>query len=297
MTVSGPETQRYVLVGTCRRGQLDQWPGYYNYPISEKDEIDLACCSRIDELWLFLGKTERYVLAAEFIGIKTREELIDEYKYPVKKGKPHSERYLLFKIEPWLAMPSETGKKVIVRTRDFVARSPLIAKKLKTYLELPERNDPFLSKYLPELLKALSPACSYVCDVALQLDFLKKMDVCIADFYVNRARQLLTTAKRNGKLTCVEICAGAGGQAIGLERAGFEHVALVEYEHEYCDVLRKNKPYWNVICEDVHRFDGRPYQGVDLLAGGVPCPPFSVASKQLGENDERDLFPEALRLI
>lgn len=98
-------------------------------------------------------------------------------------------------------------------------------------------------------------------------------------------------------LTCVEICAGAGGQAIGLDMAGFEHVALIEYESEYCKVLKDNKPNWNVICGDVHDFDGKPYKGVDLLAGGVPCPPFSVASKQLGKDDERDLFPEAIRLV
>lgn len=98
-------------------------------------------------------------------------------------------------------------------------------------------------------------------------------------------------------LSCVEICAGAGGQALGLEMAGFHHVALVEYEEDYCNALRANRPDWHVICADVHRFDGKPYAGVDLLAGGVPCPPFSVASKQLGQADERDLFPEALRLI
>lgn len=98
-------------------------------------------------------------------------------------------------------------------------------------------------------------------------------------------------------LTCVEICAGAGGQALGLAMAGFVHVALVEYESDYCEVLKKNRPEWNVICADVHEFDGRPYKGVDLLAGGVPCPPFSVAGKQLGQDDDRDLFPEALRLI
>lgn len=98
-------------------------------------------------------------------------------------------------------------------------------------------------------------------------------------------------------LTCVEICGGAGGQALGLAMAGFVHVALVEYEQEYCNVLKANRPEWNVICADVHKFDGHPYEGVDLLAGGVPCPPFSVAGKQLGKDDERDLFPEAIRLI
>lgn len=98
-------------------------------------------------------------------------------------------------------------------------------------------------------------------------------------------------------LTCVEICAGAGGQALGLDMAGFQHIALVEYEKEYCNVLKSNRPDWNVICADVRSFDGTQYQGIDLLAGGVPCPPFSVASKQLGQYDDRDLFPEALRLI
>lgn len=101
----------------------------------------------------------------------------------------------------------------------------------------------------------------------------------------------------NRPLTCVEICAGAGGQALGLAMAGFVHVALVEYEKDYCRILKQNRPEWNVICADVHDFDGTPYKGVDLLAGGVPCPPFSVAGKQLGKEDERDLFPEAIRLI
>lgn len=98
-------------------------------------------------------------------------------------------------------------------------------------------------------------------------------------------------------LSCVEICAGAGGQSLGLAMAGFVHVALVEYEKEYCRILQENRPEWPVICADVKDFDGTVYKGVDLFAGGVPCPPFSVAGKQLGKDDERDLFPEALRLI
>lgn len=99
-------------------------------------------------------------------------------------------------------------------------------------------------------------------------------------------------------LTSIEICAGAGGQALGLAMAGFSHMALVEYEKDYCEALKRNRPEWNVICGDVREFSGLSYRGkVDLLAGGVPCPPFSVAGKQLGSEDERDLFPEAIRLI
>jgi DNA (cytosine-5)-methyltransferase 1 len=97
--------------------------------------------------------------------------------------------------------------------------------------------------------------------------------------------------------TSIEICAGAGGQALGLETAGFCHVGLVEVDPDACATLRSNRPEWAVIARDVREVDGRHYRGVDLLAGGVPCPPFSFAGKQLGPDDERDLFPEALRLV
>lgn len=95
----------------------------------------------------------------------------------------------------------------------------------------------------------------------------------------------------------IEFCAGAGGQALGLEQAGFEHSALVEIEPEFAKTLRLNRPHWDVQTADMNIFDGRPYKGVDLLAGGLPCPPFSVAGKQLGDRDERNLFPAAIRLI
>ncbi len=98
----------------------------------------------------------------------------------------------------------------------------------------------------------------------------------------------------------VELCAGAGGQALGLEQAGFHHCALVEIDQHCQTTLRLNRPAWNVVegdGADVARFSGLPYKGVDLVAGGLPCPPFSVAGKQLGRGDERNLFPDALRII
>jgi len=100
------------------------------------------------------------------------------------------------------------------------------------------------------------------------------------------------------ELTCVEICAGAGGQSLGLEQAGFSHAATVEIDPDACGTLRLNRQHaWKIVETDVHQFDGRAYRGIDLLAGGVPCPPFSVAGKQLGTGDARDLFPQALRLV
>jgi len=98
-------------------------------------------------------------------------------------------------------------------------------------------------------------------------------------------------------LTSLEICAGAGGQALGLEKAGFEHAALVEIDPHACATLRSNRPNWNVLHQDIREFHAFGLRGVDLLAGGVPCPPFSKAGHQLGHDDERDLFPEALRLV
>src|SRR6266704_509071 len=100
-----------------------------------------------------------------------------------------------------------------------------------------------------------------------------------------------------GELTCLEICAGAGGQSLGLEQAGFTHAATVELDPDACTTLRLNRPGWKIVEQDVHHFDGGGYPGVDLLAGGVPCPPFSIAGRQLGADDERDLFPQALRLV
>jgi DNA (cytosine-5)-methyltransferase 1 len=99
------------------------------------------------------------------------------------------------------------------------------------------------------------------------------------------------------KLTSLEMCAGAGGQARGIELAGFGHEGVVEIDTDCCRTLRLNRPNWTVHEADLNSFDARAYEGVDLLAGGLPCPPFSVAGKQLGQHDERNLFPAAIRIL
>jgi DNA (cytosine-5)-methyltransferase 1 len=131
----------------------------------------------------------------------------------------------------------------------------------------------------------------------------------VAAVSMSAAAKIIAYMTENGKttstqgasivpeLSVLEICAGAGGQAAGLEQAGFNHAGAVEIEPPAAATLRLNRPEWNVFEGDVRDVSGRDYLGVDLLAGGVPCPPFSVAGKQLGQDDERDLFPEALRLV
>jgi DNA (cytosine-5)-methyltransferase 1 len=110
-------------------------------------------------------------------------------------------------------------------------------------------------------------------------------------------REHMAGKKKKRVPTVLEICAGAGGQALGLDLAGFNCVGAVEIDKHAVATLRLNRPKWNVIHGDVRAFDARDFEGVDLFAGGVPCPPFSKGGKQLGGEDERDLFPEALRLI
>src|SRR5450432_1343033 len=100
-------------------------------------------------------------------------------------------------------------------------------------------------------------------------------------------------------LTTLELCAGAGGQALGYEQSGIEHVGLVELDKHACATLRLNRPEWKDIVfeEDLNGFDGSPFKGADIISGGLPCPPFSVAGKQLGTRDERNLFPAMIRLV
>ncbi len=81
------------------------------------------------------------------------------------------------------------------------------------------------------------------------------------------------------RLRVVEICAGAGGQSAGLEAAGFDLAAAVEIDHHACATLRLNRSHWKIIEGSVTEVSGAEFRGVDLLAGGVPRPPFSIAGK------------------
>ncbi|QND19263.1 DNA cytosine methyltransferase [Rhizobium leguminosarum bv. viciae] len=99
--------------------------------------------------------------------------------------------------------------------------------------------------------------------------------------------------------TVVEICAGAGGMSIGLERAGFEHIALIEYDKHAAATLRRNRPDWTVIKEDLRKMDFKLYRQleIDLVSGGPPCQPYSSDGYGLGKDDPRDLLPECVRIV
>jgi len=99
--------------------------------------------------------------------------------------------------------------------------------------------------------------------------------------------------------TSIELFAGGGGLALGMESAGFEHIMLNEFNHWACETLRQNRPNWNVVEEDVHNVSFKEYNGqVDFLSGGFPCQAFSYAGKQGGFEDARGtLFFEMARAI
>jgi DNA (cytosine-5)-methyltransferase 1 len=121
-----------------------------------------------------------------------------------------------------------------------------------------------------------------------QLDFL---------FDKNEAPEIPAVPKR--PYTSIELFAGAGGFAVGLEQAGIECLALNEFDHWACETLRKNRPDWNVIEADVRNVSFSQLKGkVDIVTGGFPCQAFSYAGKKLGLNDARGtLFYEFARVV
>ena len=123
-------------------------------------------------------------------------------------------------------------------------------------------------------------------------------DACVA-------REEPTECPKSRALRCVELFAGAGGLAIAASNAGFEHDAVLEYNHDACETIRANQRrgyelvrQWPLIEADVHDQDFQTWNGrVDLVAGGPPCQPFSIGGKHGAMGDRRNLFPEAARAV
>jgi DNA (cytosine-5)-methyltransferase 1 len=103
----------------------------------------------------------------------------------------------------------------------------------------------------------------------------------------------------------IELFAGAGGLGMGLHTAGFHPIKVVEWDHDCCDTLRDNQAHqqslvraWSLFEDDVRHIDFSQYEGkLDLVSGGPPCQPFSLGGKHKANNDRRDMFPEAIRVV
>lgn len=286
------EDRRIVLVGTYKGDQLAKWRGWYNYPVSEADQIAEADAASIAELWLFKGTKEQKTYKAEFVGVKTREELVRDYGYPAK-GRAHGEKYLLFKTKlkyQHKLTPPEDAARVIVRTADF-ATAPKVRKQLKAYLESPDRADPDLAKRLPEILTKLRPEQLRVCEAAYQMRL----------FSWEKLQPVYLP--KQGEFTAVELFAGAGGLSIGLERAGIHVVIANEIMPDFAATLAANHPNTNVINEDIHEINFRDelkklgLESVDVLSGGPPCQGFSTIGSKNRQDPRNSLFYEYLRAV
>jgi DNA (cytosine-5)-methyltransferase 1 len=103
----------------------------------------------------------------------------------------------------------------------------------------------------------------------------------------------------------IELFTGAGGLALGLAGAGFQHLALVERDEHSCETLRENQlrhvgdmSSWQISEQDIERFDFASIpEDIELLAAGVPCQPFSIGGKHRGHEDERNMFPETVEAV
>lgn len=271
---------RIVLVGTYKGDQLTKWRGWYNYPISDDDKIGADDAAKITELWLFNGKKDQRIYKAQFVGIKTRKELIDDFGYPAK-GKAHGDKYLLFKTDFKYQHKSdvpEDAERVIIRTADF-ATAPKVRKQLKAYLESSDRKDPDLAKRLPEIITKLRPEQLRVCEAAMQLSFwdlpsLKELKP-----------EVPFPPPVDPKFTFIDLFAGIGGFRIAMQKCGgecvftseFDPAAQKTYEANFGDV-----PYGDITKQETH--DKIPAK-FDIVCAGFPCQAFSLAGKRLGFKD------------
>ena len=114
-----------------------------------------------------------------------------------------------------------------------------------------------------------------------------------------QSMRILKDESVNSEPTSIELFAGCGGTALGLEHAGFKHLLLNELDKDAVSTLRSNRPDWNIVSEDVRQVNFEPYKGkVDLVQGGFPCQAFSYAGKKMGFSDTRGtLFYDFARAI
>lgn len=270
---------RFVLVGTYKGDQLTKWRGWYNYPISDDDKITEADAASITELWLFNGTKDQKTYKAEFVGIKTRQELVGEYGYPAK-GKPHGDKYLLFKTEfkylHNLDDPLDC-ERVFVRAADF-ATAPKVRKQLKAFLESSDRNDLDLSRRLPEIIVKLRPEQLRVCELAYQMS-LWELPNCEA-----MKPDVPFPVPPRGKFTFIDLFAGIGGFHLAMHELGGKCVFASEWDKDAQETYEAN--YGIAPFGDITKIDEKDIPDHDVLCAGFPCQPFSKAGKQKGFDDE-----------
>ena len=273
-------SRRVVLVGTYKGDQLKKWRGWYNYPISSKDKINSEDFANINELWLFQGTSGQKKYKAEFVGVKKREELVRDYGYPAR-GKPHGGKYLLFKTEfmyTYKSQPPEDADKVFIRLSDFKTAKGYYAQ-LKAYLKSPYRNDPHLSKRLPEIISTIPFNRLYICDPLLvQMSFA---DLQNGDGF---NPDVPFPAPKKGKFTFIDLFAGIGGIRLGYQSLGGKCVFSSEWDKDAAKTYFSN--FGEQPFGDIQKIDPKDIPDFDILLAGFPCQPFSIIGDKEGFSHE-----------
>lgn len=299
------DRKSFILVGTYRTGQISNWNGYYNYPIPEGvvSAIDWA---KIKELWLFSGENEQVTLSAEFIGVKSRDELVKGYNYP-GQGSAHSRQYALFATHEVESPMDEPSVGIIVRPTDFAHSSPRVAERLRKFLESADRTDGKLASRLPKILADQPPERIFVCKDAIPMDF----------FPLLMMPENAKKATEKPQFSFIDLFAGCGGLSLGLEEAGLTPLLVNELNPDAMGTyLLNRRDDFPWLCKNnvsnikdlvlneklldgfqesiKSEFGIDIYKGeVDLICGGPPCQGFSglgirrsysVEKKQLPSN-------------
>lgn len=282
-TQCGEAAKKVVLVGTYRAGQLEHWPGLYNYPLAAGEAVDVDAAKTVNEIWLFSGAKDAQYFNAEFVGQFTRDTLVHDWGYPAK-GRAHGEgTYLLYRIQPTHAPANSSDtlmaevKRVIVRVSDFARRSQKVMRQLKTYLESSDRNDPNLANRLPTILTKIPSSILRVCEPGTQMDFLDS-------FKLEDSSRFPFPAPANGTFTFIDLFAGIGGIRLGYQLNGGRCVFSSEWDKEaaktyYCNF--GERPFG-----DIQKIDPSSLPDFDILLAGFPCQPFSIIGDKEGFNHE-----------
>ncbi|MCQ2440081.1 MAG: DNA (cytosine-5-)-methyltransferase [Oscillospiraceae bacterium] len=166
---------------------------------------------------------------------------------------------------------------------------------IKTFTELAERlgiTKNQLSVMMSENYNPLKARVEQLCQLLeVRADSIMDFDAPLSEN--------ATVSLDCGEVTAIELFAGAGGLALGLEQAGIKTVEYIEFDKACCETLKANRPNWNVVCDDIHNVDFTQYEGkIDIVTGGFPCQAFSFAGKKLGFEDTRGtLFHEFARCV
>lgn len=165
---------------------------------------------------------------------------------------------------------------------------------IKTFTELADRLGITKNQMSVMMSDSYNPLKSRVEDLC---HLLAVMPGEIMDF--SYASSCVPNQSDQSTVTAIELFAGAGGLALGLEQAGISTVEYVEFDKSCCETLKKNRPEWNVVCADIHNVDFSGFRDkVDIVTGGFPCQAFSYAGKKLGFEDTRGtLFHEFARCV